>query len=43
MAGGAPLPVGRFRFDVATASWTWSDAMYRFYGFAPGEVFRPVN
>lgn len=38
MAGGAPVRVGRFRFDVATTSWAWSDGMFRFHGFAPGDV-----
>lgn len=35
---GDPQPVGRFRVDVATDTWWWSDEVYEMHGFAPGEV-----
>ncbi|MFD7311986.1 PAS and ANTAR domain-containing protein [Promicromonospora sp. NPDC059942] len=30
--------VGRYRYDVATDEWWWSDEMYRIHGFEPGDV-----
>ena len=30
--------LGRYRYDIASDSWWWSDELYRMYGFAPGEV-----
>ena len=30
--------LGRYRYDIATDSWWWSDELYRIYGFTPGEV-----
>lgn len=38
LAGGASQPLARFRFDVVTGSWWWSEGMYALHGFAPGEV-----
>jgi hypothetical protein len=38
LAAGTSEPVARFRFEVATSSWWWSEAMYRLHGFRPGEV-----
>lgn len=35
---GVALPVGRFRYDVATGSWWWSDGVYEMHGFSRGEV-----
>lgn len=35
---GAAQPVGRYRFDVASGAWWWSDELFRMHGFAPGEV-----
>ncbi|ARU51025.1 hypothetical protein CBR64_05490 [Cellulosimicrobium cellulans] len=35
---GDPQLVGRFRVDVATDTWWWSDEVYEMHGFAPGEV-----
>ena len=35
---GDPQPVGRFRVDVATDTWWWSDEVYEMHGFASGEV-----
>lgn len=35
---GDPQPVGRFRVDVATDTWWWSDEVYVMHGFSPGEV-----
>ncbi|MFD6030351.1 PAS and ANTAR domain-containing protein [Cellulosimicrobium funkei] len=35
---GDPQPVGRFRVDIATDTWWWSDEVYEMHGFAPGEV-----
>jgi hypothetical protein len=37
-AGGAKPPVGRYRLDLATGEWAWSDEVYRMYGFEPGAV-----
>jgi hypothetical protein len=38
LAGGDRPPVGRYRLDLATGEWTWSDEVYRMHGFAPGEI-----
>lgn len=35
---GTRPPVGRFRLDLTTARWTWSDEVFEMHGFAPGEV-----
>jgi ANTAR domain/PAS fold len=31
-------PYGPFRYAVATATWWWSDDLFRIHGFEPGEV-----
>ncbi|MCK0115703.1 AmiR/NasT family two-component response regulator [Isoptericola sp. CG 20/1183] len=31
-------PTGRYRLDLATRTWWWSDDIYALHGFAPGEV-----
>jgi hypothetical protein len=33
-----PQPVGRFRVELTTDAWWWSDEVYEMHGFAPGEV-----
>ncbi|MFE6971429.1 PAS and ANTAR domain-containing protein [Isoptericola sp. NPDC057653] len=38
LALGASHPVGRYRHDLATGRWWWSDETYRIHGFEPGEV-----
>ncbi|WP_435737307.1 PAS and ANTAR domain-containing protein [Cellulosimicrobium sp. PMB13] len=38
LAAGEPQPVGRFRVDLATERWWWSDEVFAMHGFAPGEV-----
>lgn len=38
LALGDATPVGRYRVDLATERWWWSDETYRIHGFAPGEV-----
>jgi anti-anti-sigma factor len=38
VVGGALEEVGKFRFEVASDTWWWSDAVYGMYGFAPHEV-----
>jgi PAS domain S-box-containing protein len=38
LAGGARPPVGRYRLDLATGEWAWSDEVYRMHGFEPGEI-----
>jgi hypothetical protein len=38
LAGGARPPVGRFRLDLATGEWAWTDEVYVMHGFEPGEV-----
>lgn len=37
-SGAHRLPVGRFRYDVPSADWWWSDEMFGIYGFEPGDV-----
>jgi PAS domain S-box-containing protein len=36
--GGDRPPVGRYRLDLETGEWAWSDEVYRMHGFEPGEV-----
>lgn len=36
--GGDEPPVGRYRIDLATGRWAWSDEVYRMHGFQPGDV-----
>ena len=31
-------PVGRYRLDIATGEWAWSDEIYVMHGFQPGEI-----
>jgi PAS domain S-box-containing protein len=38
LAVGESLDVGRFRVDLATDHWWWSDAVYELHGFERGEV-----
>ncbi|WP_407317888.1 PAS and ANTAR domain-containing protein [Isoptericola halotolerans] len=38
LSRGDDAMVGEFRVDVASGRWTWSDTLYRIYGFEPGEV-----
>ncbi|WP_251149865.1 PAS and ANTAR domain-containing protein [Cellulosimicrobium sp. Marseille-Q4280] len=38
LVAGEPQPVGRFRVDLATDRWWWSDEVFAMHGFAPGEV-----
>ncbi|MFC7876862.1 PAS and ANTAR domain-containing protein [Isoptericola sp. NPDC057391] len=38
LAPGTQLPVGRYRLDLTTGRWEWSDEIYRMHGFAPGEI-----
>jgi hypothetical protein len=38
LAGGARPPVGRFRLDLATGEWAWTDEVYVMHGFEPGEI-----
>lgn len=38
MAGGARQPIGWFRYQVATDSWTWSPTLFQIHGFEPGEI-----
>ncbi|MGF0117174.1 PAS and ANTAR domain-containing protein [Promicromonospora sp. Marseille-Q5078] len=35
---GVEPPVGRFRLDLASGRWAWSDEIFEMHGFAPGEV-----
>lgn len=37
VGGGGEL-VGRFRYDVGSGSWWWSEELFRIHGFAPGTV-----
>jgi hypothetical protein len=38
LGGGARPPVGRFRLDLATGEWAWTDEVYVMHGFEPGEI-----
>ncbi|MEU4388617.1 PAS and ANTAR domain-containing protein [Promicromonospora sp. NPDC023805] len=38
LVSGARPPVGRYRLDLATGEWAWSDEVYVMHGFQPGEV-----
>lgn len=38
LALGASHPVGRYRLDLTTGRWWWSDETYRIHGFEPGDV-----
>lgn len=35
---GSVQPVGEFSYDRRADRWEWSEEMYRFHGFEPGEV-----
>ena len=35
---GTAEPVARFRFDVGSGIWWWSQEMFALHGFVPGEV-----
>lgn len=36
--GGTRPPVGRYRLDLATGEWAWSDEVYLMHGFEPGQI-----
>lgn len=38
LGAGTQLLVGRYRVDVATGAWWWSDEVYLIFGREPGEV-----
>ncbi|GAA2245373.1 PAS and ANTAR domain-containing protein [Promicromonospora sukumoe] len=38
LAVGSTSPVGRYRLDLATGEWAWSDEVYVMHGFEPGQV-----
>jgi len=38
LAGGTRPPVGRYRLDLATGEWAWSDEVYVMHGFEPGQI-----
>lgn len=38
LAGGSRPPVGRYRLDLATGEWAWSDEVYVMHGFEPGQI-----
>jgi hypothetical protein len=38
LAPGAQPPVGRYRLDLSTGRWAWSDEVFEMHGFRPGEV-----
>lgn len=37
-AGAIRPPVGRYRLDLATGEWAWSDEVYEMHGFEPGQI-----
>ncbi|MCK9795333.1 PAS and ANTAR domain-containing protein [Isoptericola sp. 4D.3] len=38
LAPGLQPPVGRYRLDLKTERWAWSDEVFEMHGFSPGEV-----
>lgn len=38
LAPGTRPPLGRYRLDLATGEWAWSDEIFEMHGFQPGEV-----
>ena len=38
MSGGVREPVGWFRYQVASDTWTWSPGLFQIHGFRPGEI-----
>jgi hypothetical protein len=38
LAAGARPPVGRYRLDLVTGQWVWSDEVYVMHGFEPGDI-----
>ncbi|WP_158068947.1 PAS and ANTAR domain-containing protein [Cellulosimicrobium sp. CUA-896] len=38
LTSGSRQQVGRYRLDLGTGSWWWSDETYLMHGFEPGEV-----
>jgi hypothetical protein len=36
--GGDMPPLGRYRLDLLTETWSWSREVYAMHGFEPGEV-----
>ncbi|MFD6136548.1 PAS and ANTAR domain-containing protein [Isoptericola sp. NPDC056618] len=38
LALGASFPVGRYRFDLGSERWWWSDETFVIHGFQPGDV-----
>lgn len=38
LGAGARPPVGRYRLDLATGKWAWSNEVYTMHGFKPGEI-----
>jgi PAS domain-containing protein len=38
LAAGLQPPVGRYRLDLETGRWAWSDEVYIMHGFQPGEI-----
>jgi len=38
LAGGDRPPVGRYRLELATGQWAWSDEVYVMHGFEPGQI-----
>jgi PAS domain S-box-containing protein len=38
LAAGERPPVGRYRLELATGQWAWSDEVYVMHGFEPGQI-----
>ncbi|MFD7025580.1 PAS and ANTAR domain-containing protein [Promicromonospora sukumoe] len=38
LAPGQEAPVGRYRLELSTGRWAWSDEVFLMHGFQPGEV-----
>jgi hypothetical protein len=38
MSGGVREPVGWFRYQVVSDTWTWSPGLFQIHGFLPGEI-----
>lgn len=38
LAPGHHAPVGRYRLDLTSGRWSWSDEVFAMHGFSPGEI-----
>ena len=38
LAPGSRPPLGRYRLDLASGKWAWTDEIFEMHGFRPGEI-----